>query len=67
MGQQIRLWLAEEDRRATEIVGPIPCFYSRIAGYYRWQIVLRGTDLVSFLGSRPFHDWRVELNPVNLL
>jgi primosomal protein N' (replication factor Y) len=67
MGEQVHKWLVEGDRRATETVGPVPCFFSRIAGYYRWQIVLRGPDLVSFLRARPFHDWRVELNPVSLL
>jgi primosomal protein N' (replication factor Y) len=67
MGEQVQKWLVEGDRRATEMVGPVPCFFSRIAGYYRWQIVLRGPDLVSFLRTRSFHDWRVELNPVSLL
>jgi primosomal protein N' (replication factor Y) len=67
LASQIRTWIAEEDRRATEIAGPVPCFFSRLSGYYRWQVVLRGPDPISLLRGRPLGDWRVELNPPSLL
>ena len=28
----------------TDLVGPVPCFFARVAGLYRWQIVVRGPD-----------------------
>jgi primosomal protein N' (replication factor Y) len=64
---QILGWLQEQDRRETELVGPVPCFFSRLGGLYRWQIVLRGPDPTSLLRGRPFGDWRVEVNPPSLL
>ena len=67
MASQIRNWIEEEDRRGTEIIGPVPCFFSRLAGYYRWQIVMRGPDPLSLLRGRPLGDWRVEVNPPSLL
>jgi primosomal protein N' (replication factor Y) len=64
---QVKAWLAAEDRRATEIIGPAPCFFARIAGLYRWQIVLRGPDPASLLRNKPLGEWRVEVDPVSLL
>ena len=67
MAEQISTWLEEEGRRATEMVGPAPCFFARIAGYYRWQIILRGVELHSLLRARKWEGWRVEINPPSLL
>lgn len=57
--------------RQTTIIGPVPSFFARIGGYYRWQIVLRGTDPVLFLREGPVDrwlvDWRVEVDPISLL
>lgn len=65
--EQLRLWIKEEGRRATQIIGPVPCFFGRVAGEHRWQIVLRGPDPASLLRGRTLTDWRVEVNPPNLL
>jgi primosomal protein N' (replication factor Y) len=67
MAGQLRAWLAAEDRRATQLIGPVPCFFSRIHGLYRWQIVLRGPDPASLLHGRALGEWRVEVDPPNLL
>jgi primosomal protein N' (replication factor Y) len=67
MAGQIKGWLQEENRGETELVGPVPCFFSRIGGLYRWQLVLRGPDPASLLRGRPVGDWRVEVNPPSLL
>jgi len=64
---QIQTWLQGEDRRETELVGPVPCFFSRIGGLYRWQLVLRGPDPASLLKGRTLGDWRLEVNPPSLL
>jgi primosomal protein N' (replication factor Y) len=67
MAAQIRAWLVAGDRRETQMIGPVPCFFARLGGLYRWQIVLRGPDPASLLRDRPLGDWRVEPNPTNLL
>jgi primosomal protein N' (replication factor Y) len=67
MTAQIRGWIAAGDRRATEIVGPVPCFFARVGGMNRWQIVLRGPDPASLLRGRALGGWRVEVDPVSLL
>jgi primosomal protein N' (replication factor Y) len=67
MADQVRAWLAEGGRRQTELIGPAPCFFARLGGQYRWQIVLRGPDPASLLRGRQLGDWRVEVNPPSLL
>jgi primosomal protein N' (replication factor Y) (superfamily II helicase) len=64
---QIRAWLLSEDRRATDLVGPVPCFFARQNGFYRWQIILRGPDPASLLSGRSLADWHVEVDPLSLL
>jgi primosomal protein N' len=53
------------------MIGPVPSFYAKLGGIYRWQIVLRGVDPVPFLRERLnenlLKDWRVEVDPISLL
>lgn len=54
-------------RMGTDLIGPVPCFFAKINGIYRWQVILRGPDPVSLLNGRIPEGWRVEVEPVNLL
>ncbi len=67
MAAQLRGWIAAEDRRATTLIGPAPCFFARVADQHRWQIILRGPNPVSLLRGRALGEWRVEVEPVSLL
>ena len=51
----------------TTLVGPVPCFFSKLRGEYRWQIVLRGPNPVEILQGQRFDSWRVEVDPISLL
>ena len=67
LAAQIDSWLETSGRRATQLIGPVPCFYARLNGLYRWQIILRGPDPASLLRGRQLANWRIEVNPPNLL
>ncbi len=67
MAQKITHWLEADDRRETALIGPAPCFFSRLAGLYRWQIILRGPNPASLLQGKNLGGWRVEVDPVTLL
>ena len=67
LAAQIRTWIEAEGYRSTSIIGPAPCFFTRVAGFYRWQIILRGPDPASLLQARSISDWRIEVNPPSLL
>jgi len=60
-------WIEIEDRRETTIIGPAPCFFSRLNGLYRWQIILRGPNPASLLRDKNLGDWRLEVDPLSLL
>ncbi len=55
------------ERTQTTLIGPVPCFFSKLRGEYRWQIVLRGPNPVEILQGQRFDDWRVEVDPTSLL
>lgn len=67
LAEKLKAWLHAENRSATEMIGPAPCFFARLDGKYRWQIVLRGPDPAELLRGRSLPDWRVEVNPPSLL
>jgi primosomal protein N' (replication factor Y) len=63
----IRKQIKATQRTDVTIVGPAPCFYTRIAGQFRWQIVLRGAKLRDLVPARLGPDWRIEVEPASLL
>jgi primosomal protein N' (replication factor Y) len=67
MAARIQVWIENENRRVTTLIGPAPCFFARVGGQSRWQIILRSPDPVSLLSGRNFSDWRVEVDPPSLL
>ncbi|MFC2012792.1 primosomal protein N' [Chloroflexota bacterium] len=75
LGQQeaerMKRWLvAERDARGIsglDTIGPAPAFIHRLRGRFRWQLILRGAELSSFLAAVPFpRGWVVDIDPVGL-
>ncbi len=52
---------------STDVIGPAPCFFARVARKYRWQVVLRGPDPAALANIEVPAGWRVELDPLSLL
>jgi primosomal protein N' (replication factor Y) len=67
VADKLRARIESEKRHQTELIGPVPSFYSKMDGVYRWQIIVRAPDPVSFLRDIKFNDWRVEIDPISLL
>ena len=61
-----KLMHTENWKRIT-MIGPVPCFFAKVGGYYRWQIVLRGSDPKELLRDMKLDGWRIEAEPVSLL
>ncbi len=58
----------ETDKRIqTDLLGPVPCFFTRMDGLYRWQVILRGPQPESLGRGMKLDGWRVEVEPVSLL
>jgi primosomal protein N' (replication factor Y) (superfamily II helicase) len=54
-------------RPPSTVIGPVPCFFAKVGGYYRWQIVLRGPNPREILRDAKLDGWRIEVDPINLL
>ncbi len=67
MAARISRDIETEKRIQTDLIGPVPGFYSKVGGWYRWQIVVRGPDPVALLRGKMLPGWRVEVDPVSLL
>ena len=67
MAEKIKHLLITENRKQTSVIGPVPCFFAKVDGIYRWQIILRGPEPVSLLQGKDLRGWRVEVEPVSLL
>jgi len=52
----------------ADLIGPAPCFFGRLRGKYRWQIVVRAPDPQALLHDMIFpRGWRVDIDPVSTL
>jgi primosomal protein N' (replication factor Y) len=50
------------------IIGPAPAFIQRLRGRYRWQLILRGSDLAAFLAPVPFpRGWTIDIDPIGII
>ncbi len=59
--------LSVNRHRSAAVIGPVPCFFAKVGGYYRWQIVLRGTNSQDLLSAVKLDGWRIEVDPISLL
>ena len=51
----------------VDLIGPIPCFFQKIAGEYRWQIIVRATQPTEWVPEPLPEGWLVDIDPVSLL
>lgn len=60
--------LAELGLPGSALIGPVPCFFQRERGRFRWQLLIRTADPVRVLQGAPLGPgWRVDVDPVDLL
>jgi len=62
--------IEERDRQGIadlSLIGPAPAFIHRRRGRYRWQLVLRSSDISAVLSQIPIpQGWVVDIDPVGL-
>ena len=67
LAEEIKNLIVVEKRKETSVIGPIPSFFAKVDGIYRWQIVLRGPEPETLLKGKELRGWRAEVEPVSLL
>ncbi|MBC8429411.1 MAG: primosomal protein N', partial [Dehalococcoidia bacterium] len=51
-----------------ELIGPAPAYIHRLRGRFRWQLILRGSELSAFLWQIPVPlGWTVDIDPGGLV
>jgi primosomal protein N' (replication factor Y) len=51
----------------TDLIGPVPAFYARLRGEYRWMVVLRAQEPGGLIPDELPRGWTVDVDPVTLL
>ena len=59
--------IAQSADKTLEIVGPVPPYFARQRGYYRWQILVKGDRPEAILNDLPLSDWKITVNPPRIL
>jgi primosomal protein N' (replication factor Y) len=68
IGHELEAMLARRGVPHGSIIGPAPCFFSKVRDEYRWQIVIRHSDPASIVKDLKLGmDWRIDIDPLNLL
>ena len=66
-----KLLIEERDARGIAdltIIGPAPAFIHRLRGRFRWQLILRGSELSAFLSPVPLPaGWTIDIDPVSVV
>ncbi len=53
--------------KMISLQGPLPPYFARQRGLYRWQIILKGNHLAKILKDEDLSDFIIEVNPPSLL
>lgn len=53
--------------RRTDLIGPVPAYFRRVRGEYRWMVVIRASDPTRLLPDELPRGWTVDVDPVSLL
>ncbi len=68
LARALREHLQRVGEPLAALVGPAPCFFRRLRGHYRWQVVIRAADPVALLRDFPLpRGWWVDVDPISLL
>lgn len=68
LAKGLRRHIREKALGATELLGPVPPFFSRLDGRYRWQIIIRSPDPIRLLEDFQIPpNWVIDIDPVSTL
>ncbi len=65
--QHLTALIRRQRRKGIALIGPAPCFFPRIRGKYRWHVILRGRSPMDLLMEIDLKQYRVEVDPPNIL
>jgi len=67
LASRLKVLLSQAADKSLTISEPLPPYFAKRSGYYRWQIVLKGGRPEAILKGQDFDDISVEVDPPSLL
>jgi primosomal protein N' (replication factor Y) len=67
VGSRLKAKIEADGLHQTDLIGPVPSFFAKENGEYRWQVVVRAPDPAAFLRDFKIKGWRIEIDPISLL
>lgn len=67
LADEITEKMDENPDRTLQMIGPVPPYFARQQGYYRWQIILKGNEPGTLLDGLHLDRWRIAVDPPHLL
>ena len=64
---RLRALMQRSDDRTLNLTGPLPPYFARQNGLYRWQLILKGMRPETLLQGQDFSGFIVEVDPPSLL
>jgi primosomal protein N' (replication factor Y) len=58
---------SQSNDKTLRLIGPAPPYFHKKSGYYRWQVILKGNRPEEIARKLKLDDWRVDVDPPNLL
>lgn len=66
--EQVKHLIEKHQLTDTYLIGPAPCFFSRIDRHYRWQLLIRSHDpsqVLQYIQAR--NGWYIDIDPTDIL
>ena len=57
----------QNENSQADLIGPVPCFFHKRKGEYRWHVIIRAPDPAKFIPETLPKGWIVDIDPVSLL
>jgi primosomal protein N' (replication factor Y) len=67
LARTLRARIVERERLETSLIGPVPCFFAKVRGRFRWQIVVRGPQPAEVIDFPIPDGWQVDVDPIDML
>jgi len=67
LAEEIRKLIKNSKKKSIRMIGPAPPFFAKRGGYYRWQIILKGDRPNNLIKGLKLEEWRLDVNPPDLL
>lgn len=67
MAGALKARIREIGDRNADLIGPVPAYFRRVRGEYRWMVVIRAVKPARLVPEELPRGWRVDVDPVSLL